>query len=997
MKKNKLTQNTNAEDLSQELKQLEKKSNQRIFFPIVALGGSAGSFHAFEQFFLHMPIDSGFAFVIVMHLQANTGLKAADLIQKFTAMPVQEAEDGLQIVPNHVYIIPPDRDMGMHNGNLLMFNISRSKGAHMAIDYFLQSLAEDQWNHAVAIIFSGMGADGENGVRMIKEKLGMAMAQFPESAEYPSMPAAAIKTGMVDYILIPEEMPLRLIQYLNHPALQEPISEEQLLERNNYTHIQKILMLLRSHTGHDFTLYKKNTISRRIERRIAFHQLPDYMHYVNYMRENPHEIEALFNELLIGVTKFFRDGAAFDALKPHLYAKLAQKNNDEPIRIWIAGCSTGEEAYSLAILLLEYLDSLKSDSPPKVQIFATDLDPRAIEQARSGYYFSNIISEISAERLDRFFVAKNNGYVVKKSVRGMIVFAQHNLIKDAPFTKLDLLCCRNVMIYLTADLQKKLMPIFHYSLNRNGLLFLGPAESVGVFSDAFHLIEPKWKIYERKEGTDGMAKIIDFPFHISNAPAKISKEIPEIPIIKNVVAENFHRILLEEYTPASLLVNEKGDILYINGIMDKYLQVTSGEATMNIYKMVKEELKYVISNAIHQAAVQKGSVEFTDLKLQEKEVFTLVDLTVKYITTNHLQGLFVLSFKEKGPVKKKRSRAIDSIRGEAVKELENELVYTKQQLHTTIEQMETSLEELKSTNEELQSTNEELQSTNEEALTTKEEMQSLNEELMTINLQYQNKTEELTRLNNDMKNLLDSTEIGTIFLDNHLNILRFTPQVTKLFNVISSDIGRSITHIVSNFDYPAIEATIVEVIEKLSGKELEVRTRKNDWYNLRIMPYRTIDNFISGAVLTFTRITPVKALEDRLSTLLSYVRKSINSMNEAAVLLDHEGKVLVVNKFFLTMFNLREFEIKELLLIDFVHNRWNTKKLDTLLDGYEDKEMYLQHEFRGLGVLKLMVGVNYLSIEESEKNGATIVTFKEQENETKKSREQGEDNFTTPS
>lgn len=997
MKKSKLTQNTNAEDLSQEQAQLEKRSNQRHFFPIIALGGSAGSFHAFEQFFLHMPVDSGFAFVIVMHLQANTSLNAADLIQKFTVMPVQEAEDGLQIVPNHVYVIPPDRDMGMHNGHLLMFNISRSRGAHMAIDYFLQSLAEDQWNHAVAIIFSGMGADGETGVRMIKEKLGMAMAQLPESAEYTSMPAAAIKTGMVDYILTPEEMPLKLIQYLNHPALKEPISEGLVVERNNYAHIQKILMLLRSHTGHDFTLYKRNTISRRIERRIAFHQLPDYMHYVTYMRENPHEIEVLFNELLIGVTKFFRDGAAFEALKPHLYAKLAQKNNDEPIRVWIAGCSTGEEAYSLAILVLEYLDSVKSDRVPKVQIFATDLDPRAIEQARSGFYFSNIISEISAERLDRFFIAKNNGYVVKKSVREMIVFAQHNLIKDAPFTKLDLLCCRNVMIYLTADLQKKLMPVFHYSLNPNGLLFLGPAESVGAFSDAFHLIEPKWKIYERKEGIDGLAKIIDFPFHITNTPVKVPKEIQEIPMMKNVVADNFHKILLEEYTPASLLVNEKGDILYINGKMDKYLQVTSGEAVMNIYKMVKEELKYVISNGIHKAAAQKGSVEFTDLKVPEKGVFMLIDLSVKFITSNHLQGLFVLSFKEKGPVKKKRSRTIDSIKGEAVQELENELVYTKQQLHTTIEQMETSLEELKSTNEELQSTNEELQSTNEEALTTKEEMQSLNEELMTINLQYQNKTEELTRLNNDMKNLLDSTEIGTIFLDNHLNILRFTPQVTKLFNVIPSDVGRSITHIVSNFDYPAIETAIVEVIEKLSGKELEVRTRKDDWYNLRIMPYRTIDNFISGAVLTFTKITPVKALEHRLSTLLSYVRNSVNAMKEAAVLLDHEGKVLIVNSRFLTLFNLREFEIKEQLLMDFVHNRWNTKKLDRLLDGYENKEIHLKHEFRDLGVLKLIVGVNHLPMGESEKNGATIVTFKEQENEAKKRREQREDNFTSQS
>lgn len=986
MKKNKLTPVVNKEDLSEEMVQLEKKSNQQDFFPIVAMGGSAGSFHAFEQFFLHMPIDSGFAFVIIMHLQTNSGVNVADLIQKFTLMPVEQASDGLQVNPNHIYIIPPGRDMGIHNGHLLLFDVSRARGAHMAIDYFLQSLAEDQWNHAAAIIFSGMGADGETGVRMIKEKLGMAMAQFPESAEYSSMPTAAIKTGMVDYILAPEEMPLKLIQYLNHPALKEPIAEELILERNNYTHLQKILMLLRSHTGHDFTLYKRNTISRRIERRIAFHQLPDYLHYVNYMRENPHETEVLFKELLIGVTKFFRDAAAFDALKPHLYAKLANKAADEPIRLWIAGCSTGEEAYSLAILIIEFLESSRTGEWPKVQIFATDLDPRAIEQARAGFYFSNIVSEVSAERIEKFFVIKNNGYIVKKEVREMIVFAQHNLIKDAPFTKLDLLCCRNVMIYLTAELQKKLMPVFHYSLNPTGLLFLGPAESVGVFTDAFHLIEPKWKIYERKDGINNLGKMIDFPFHVTNAPVKVSKEIQETPLAKNVIAESFHQVLLAEYTPSSLLINEKGDILYINGQMDKYLQVNSGEAVMNIYKMVKEELKYVISNAIHQAGAQKDAVEFTDLKIQEKAGATQIDFSVKYIKSNHLEGLFILAFRDKGPVKKKRSRSLDHAKGEAVQELEKELVYTKQQLHTTIEQMETSLEELKSTNEELQSTNEELQSTNEEALTTKEEMQSLNEELMTINLQYQNKAEELTRLNNDMKNLLDNTEIGTIFLDNQLNIVRFTPQVTKLFNVIPSDVGRSITHIVSNFDYPAIEATIIEVIEKLSGRELEVKTRKNDWYNLRIVPYRTIDNFISGAVLTFSRITPIKALEDRLSTLLGYIQHVIEQQEQAALLLDTDGKVLVANSRFLNLFQLRDFEIKEHFFLEVMHSKWATDKFDALLNDKETKEVYIQHEFRGIGVLNFTVNVAYLSSDKPEQDVATVVTFNEPANASKRTR-----------
>lgn len=961
MKKNSTLQKINNGQIPEERALLLKKTKQSDSFPIVAMGGSAGAFRAFEQFFLHTPIDSGFAFVIIMHLQSNNVVHVADLIQQFTAMPVVEAHDGVDLQPNHVYVIPPDFDMGIHNRKLLLFNVSRSKGAHMAIDYFFQSLAEDQWNHAVAIVFSGMGADGETGVRMIKEKLGMAMAQVPETAEYSSMPAASIQTGLVDYILEPEEMPLKLIQYLNHPALREPIADELLLERNNYTQLQKILMILRSHTGHDFTLYKKNTISRRVDRRIAFHQLPDYLHYVNYLRENPHETEILFKELLIGVTKFFRDSSAYEALIPHLREKLAGKEADEPIRLWIAGCSTGEEAYSLAILIIEYLDGLKQSPGQKVQIFATDLDPAAIDHARAGFYFSNIISEVSPDRLKRFFVEKNNGYVVKKEVREMIVFAQHNLIKDAPFTKLDLLSCRNVMIYLTAELQKKLMPVFHYSLSPKGLLFLGPAESVGTFSEAFQLMDPKWKIYERKEGVKHLGKMIDFPFHVADIPTKPTKEIKEGPFVKNVLAESFHKILLEEHTPASLLLNQKGDILYINGRMDKYLRVNSGEGVMNIYKMVREELKYVIGNAIHQAGAQQSLVEFTDFKVLEAGVANLLDFSIQYITTDPLQGLFILTFKEKGPVKKRRTRAVQGPRGEAIDELEKELVYTKQQLHSTIEQMETSLEELKSTNEELQSTNEELQSTNEEALTTKEEMQSLNEELMTINLQYQNKAEELTRLNNDMKNLLDNTEIGTIFLDNYLNILRFTPQVSKLFNVIDSDVGRPITHIVSNFDYPSIETTILEVIERLNGKELEVRTHKNDWYNLRIMPYRTTDNFINGAVLTFTKITPVKALETHLSTLSDVVQYTVNEVGCAALILDKEGKIIVANDDFLQLFHLRKEDVKDQYFLEIVHHKWDTNKLDLLVMDHTDiQDLFIQHEFRGIGVLKLRVSAKHI-------------------------------------
>nr|WP_246101700.1 CheR family methyltransferase [Pedobacter westerhofensis] len=891
----------------------------------------------------------------------------------------------MMVQPDHIYIIPPGKDMGIHNGQLLLMEASRYKGAHMSIDYFLQSLAEDQQNNAVGIIFSGMGADGETGIRMIKEKLGMVMVQDPATAEYDSMPATSIKTNMVDYVLSPEEMPVKLIQYLNHPAIRDPQAETDFtMNQSNHTHLQKILMLLRSNTGHDFTLYKKSTIVRRIERRIAFHQLTDYVDYINFLRENPSEIMQLFNELLIGVTKFFRDRDAFEALKNKLYPILAAKKENDPIRIWIAGCSTGEEAYSIAMLVIEYLDTVKLTKVPKLQIFATDLDPQAIDHARSASYFSNITSEISPERLARFFIKVNEGYVVKKEVREMIVFAQHNLIKDAPFTRLDLLCCRNVLIYLTSELQKKIIPVFHYSLATNGLLFLGPAESVGTFGDSFSSLDNKWKIFQKKEGTAALGNMLDFPFHVANQNNKNLKIHLPVKSLKSPMAETFHKILLESFTPASLLLNERGDILYINGQTSRFMQINSGEAIFNIHRLAKEELRYALGNAIHQAWDKKDKVEVPEIKIKEGDQIYVVGFRVDYIVEVPLQDMLLVTFHDYGPVKKRRAdkgKNIDPSRQGAVEELEKELIYTKQQLHSTIEQMETSLEELKSTNEELQSTNEELQSTNEEALTTKEEMQSLNEELMTINLQYQNKAEELTQLNNDMKNLLDNTEIGTIFLDNHLNILRFTPQVTRLFNVIPGDVGRSITHIVSNFEYPFLEDAIKEVIEKLVGKEMEVSTKKDEWYNLRIMPYRTMDNFISGAVVTFTKITPVKAMENKLTSLINYAKNTVNLSADAALILDKDKKVLVSNKAFLELFKLKEEDILEQPLLELVHNKWKTSKLDDLLDSAGTEEIFIQQEIAGLGMMGFFVSAQEISKDDTGKTLVSVLTFKTKNSE----------------
>lgn len=958
-----------------------KNEQNKTAFPIIGMGGSAGSFHAFEKFFLHMPVKSGMAFVIVMHLDNSYHVNVAAMLQPVSSMAITEATDGMKVEPDHIYVIPPGKDMGIHNGRLLLMEASRYRGAHMSIDYFLQSLAEDQWGNAVAIIFSGMGADGETGVRMIKEKLGMAMVQDPVTAEYPSMPNAAIKSNMVDYILSAEDMPVKLIQYLNHPALLESEAvEEAYLNNTNQTHLQKILMLLRSHTGHDFTLYKKNTIVRRIERRIAINQLHDYVEYINYLRETPNEIALLFNELLIGVTKFFRDQQAFDVLKEKLYPHLITKEENDPIRVWVAGCSTGEEAYSIAILLIEFLEEVKSDRRPRLQIFATDLDPNAIDHARSGSYFSNISSEVSPERLERFFIKVNEGYIVKKEVREMIVFAQHNLIKDAPFTRLDLLCCRNVMIYLTSELQKKIIPVFHYSLNPTGLLFLGPAESVGTFQNSFTNLDTKWKIFQRKEGAS-LGNMLDFPFHVASQHNKNIKIHLPTKNLKNPLVETFHKILLESFTPTSLLLNERGDILYINGKTAKFMQINSGEAVFNIHRLAREELKYALGNALHQVWEQKSKIEVSDIKIKDGDQIYLVGFKIDYMTEVPLQDLLLVTFFDLGIIKKRKTskgNLISSSREGEVEELEKELIYTKQQLHSTIEQMESSMEELKSANEELQSTNEELQSTNEEALTTKEEMQSLNEELMTINLQYQNKAEELTQLNNDMKNLLDNTEIGTIFLDNQLNIVRFTPQVTKLFNVIPGDVGRSITHIVSNFDYPSLEDSIKEVIEKLAGKELEVTTKKDEWYNLRIMPYRTMDNFISGAVVTFTKITPVKAMESRLLSLMYYAKGMVNIIPDAAVVLDKDRKVLVVNDLFLQQFNLKEEEITEQSFMEIVHNKWKTNKLDGLILQTGPADLFIQHTFQGTGLKDIFVKTQPINKIEEGIGLVSLITFRNQ-------------------
>lgn len=900
------------------------KVKKQRSFPIIAIGGSAGSFSAYEKFFSQMPADSGMAVVIVMHLDPLHKSQLSEVMQRYTSMPVQEATDGLTIQPDHVYIIPSDKDMGIHNKKLLLLAASKPGGVRQPIDYFFQSLANDQWNRAVAIVLSGMGADGETGLRMIKENLGLTIAQDPDTADYASMPLAAIGTNQVDYVLAPEEMPLKIIQYLSHPVMTDDTNDDTKRSLKNNNAIQKILMLLRSHTGTDFALYKTSTITRRIDRRVAHYQLTDYGQYANYLKDNPEETANLFNELLIGVTKFFRDAAAFDSLKISIKELLARKKGDEPVRVWVAGCSTGEEAYSVAMLLVEAVNELKLKIAPKIQIYATDLDETALERARAGSYHENIVSEVSPERLKQFFFKEDDCYRVKKELREVIVFAQQNLIKDPPFIKLDLLCCRNLLIYFTAELQKKIIPLFYYALNPGGIMFMGPAETIGGFTDMFRPTDPKWKLFQRLEGNIMLSNMIDFPFHAAKQPVHAFKaNESNRPVEKRSVSEVFNTVWLNKFLSPSVLVNEKGDILYNNGDTGKYLALPQGETVVNnVLKLAKEELKYALASSLQQALKSDGIISSAPLKLKSDGQARLISIRATAANEPGMPACILITFEDQGPVKKNKERAGQTDQAD---ELEKELVYTKQQLNGTIEQMENSLERLRLSNEELQSANEELQSTNEESLTTKEEMQSLNEELMTVNSQYQSKADELTRLNNDMKNLLDSTEIYTLFLDNDLNILRFTPNLKHLFNLIASDIGRPISHVVSNFEQPVNENEIREVIDKLTVKVLEVKTRNNEWYRIRIMPYRTLDNYISGAVLTLTLITDYKIIQSGKRVLNDYAAFLLNEVPQAMMQLDQNLLIIGVNKETLKLFDLSEQHILGHKATEFLKKNWKTE------------------------------------------------------------------------
>lgn len=838
--------------------------NQLQRFPVVGIGASAGGLEALEQFLGNVPDLSGMAFVIIQHLDPTQPGFLPELLQRFTSMEVIQAYDRLRVKPNCVYVIPPNKSLSILNDVLHLFEPVETRGLRLPIDVFFKSMADDRQEKSIGIILSGMGSDGSVGLKAIKEKNGLVLVQDPATAKFTGMPLSAVDAVIADIVAPADELPIKLIEFLKFfPAIKNQDQIDSKIKSN----IDKIIILLREHTGHDFSLYKKSTLFRRIERRKGVHQIDKIQNYVRYLQETPFELEILFKELLIGVTEFFRDNKMWQKLEKVIFPALFDELPDNYVlRAWIPASSTGEEAYSLAIVFKEALESYKKQKKISLQIFATDIDHEAIEKARKGFFTENIAAHVSAERLKRFFTIEDNGYRINSVIREMVVFAQQNVIKDPPFTKLDILSCRNFFIYLETDLQKKLLSLFCYSLNPGGLLILGAAETLGANKDNFIEIDSKFRLFRRNANVNTL-EVNDLPSSFyQHKPMPATKNIP-VKVVENAPAV-MDNIILQRFSPASVLVSEKGDIIYITGRTGKYLEPVAGKANWNIYAMAREGLRHELPGAIRKACKNFDAVLLHNLKIGTDGDFHFADVTIQRLEyPESVRGLIVVVFSEvrqnldqpAAPAYLGKRNALNK-----QKELEMELQRMREELQSTREEMQTSQEELKSTNEELQSTNEELQSTNEELTTSKEEMQSLNEELQTLNVELQTKVNEFVQANNDMKNLLNSTEIATLFLDKELNIRRFTDSITNIFKLRNTDIGRPFTDLVTDLLYPKIASDANIVLKSLESKETAIHSTSGNWYNVRIMPYRTLDDRIDGLVITFSDITKYKEMEVEL-------------------------------------------------------------------------------------------------------------------------------------
>jgi len=900
----------------------EPRQPRRALFPVVGVGASAGGLEAFTQLLKALGSGTEMAYVLIQHLDPSHESALTELLAKATEMPVRQVTDATPVERNHVYVIPPKADMTISQGILRLVPRTETRGHHMPIDSFLRSLAEDQRSNAIGVILSGTASDGTLGLAAIKAEGGITFAQDEKSAKFDGMPLSAIAAGCVDFILPPDAIGRELARIRAHPYLAPSSSSRRAeLVAESDPQLKKILQLLRTAHGVDFSDYKPATVKRRILRRMALRKIEKLRGYVQFLRHHPTEVEALYEDILIKVTSFFRDPAAFEALKTEVFPGILKRRSpEEPVRVWVPGCSTGEEVYSQAIALLEFLGNRRADVP--IQLFGTDLGQSSIEKARAGIYPESIAADVSAERLRRFFVKVQGGYRINKTIRDFCVFARHNLLQDPPFSRIDVISCRNVLIYLAPVLQKRIMPVFHYAMKPRGFLMLGGAEGIiGSASDLFELMDRKHKIYCRKSTASGL--------HFDFAASRYSTEAGNIASGKEApqregsvhlldLHKEADRILLTKYAPVAVVISDDMEVLESRGHVGLYLELAPGRASFNVLKMAREGLLFDLQAAINKAKTEKEGVRVRKENVQIERDGELKDVNLEvtpFKVASNGERHFLVVFEDARPAG--RAELGETIAGEAkldkagkekrsnqTSHLKQELAATKRYLRSIVEDKEASNEELQAANEEILSSNEELQSTNEELQTAKEELESTNEELHTVNEELHNRNFELTEANTDLVNLLSSVNIAMVMLGRDLRIRRVTPRGGQRFGFLSTDVGRPITNIRPNIDVPDLEQMILEVIDTVVVKEREVQDREGHWYSLRILPYKTLEDTIEGAVITLVDINDlknnlqeVKQSHDQLAAERAQLEEVLRQMPCGVMIAEApSGKLLLANK-----------------------------------------------------------------------------------------------------
>ena len=940
-------------------------------FPIVGIGASAGGFEACSQLLQQLPPNAGMAYIIIQHLHPAHESALAELLSRSAKVPVVEAKDGMEVEANHAYVIPPNADLEIFHGRLHL--IPRKEHApHLPIDHFFRSLAVEQGTKAIGVILSGTASDGVIGLKTIKAEGGITFSQDEASAKYDGMPHSAIASGCVDFILPPVEIAMELARIANHPYIQWEQLEPAETATAPDDFLDKIFLLLRKLTGIDFTYYKSTTIQRRIKRRMVLHRIDKTSHYVKYLQQHDDEVYALFQDFLINVTDFFRDPETFDVLKEKILPQLlGTPHRSNAVRIWVPGCSTGEEVYSIAMVLLEYLDH--ATPHPPIQIFATDINDQAIEKARQGVYAPSIVDHVSQERLLRFFTPLENGYQVKKPVRDLCIFARQNVFKDPPFSKIDLISCRNLLIYLSPVLQKRILSVFHYALTADGVLFLGSAETTGEQTALFNHIDKKHKIYMKKS----VAKPLQLDFSAPTAtdaqalrPGSEFKKLEDWrgPDLQQIT----DRLIMKKYAPAAVVINEQLQILQFRGHTGRYLEPSPGEASLNLLKMARESLLLYLRGLVKQSMddhtfVRKDNIPFT---VDGKDSYLRIEVTPLQ-HPSATERYYLVAFEEQHlPVKpgeQKPSEKRDRTEKEKqIEALSQELAATKEYLQSVIEQQEVSNEELRSANEEIQSSNEELQSINEELETAKEELQSTNEELATVNEELENRNTELNRLNNDHTNFTNSLNIAFITVDSSLIIRSFTSQASDLLKVVPTDIGRSISDIKLKFKLPNLEQLIMNCIEKITTTETDIQDEQGHWYSMRIRPYLTTDNRIDGAVIAFLDINDVKSSLDEAVSAREYADAVIYAMRHPLLVVDKDLRVISASNAYYETFKVSAQQILGNLIYRLGNGEWAIPQLrekltNTVSRGEAFDDFAVQHEFENVGLLSAKVSGRPLS------------------------------------